>query len=341
MSCAAACFASGGVAFDIAFAGTRDSCRCVGAAGAQNPQDDPGSRKPRKYCTRPAAARCQAGEAQSVATEDLLFETSWTDENICAGACRAAASDPSLVAFQVDSAESPSSCRCFFHKNQAPILGHPTRQYCSFEDPPRVSLLQTEAQAASGLIQPTAPGFEDEDEAPEESLRGCYAGQAGGPYLFKTNLNKKIECEDACFTAGGVAFDYTLTLKSDSCRCVGPEGAKNPWSNTGADKRTYCARPQSFSCRMGEVPQSPETVACLVGIYCFHDAHKEGGLSSEAKCAEPRFYSRAGLPMRQPVVRHLAPSWMTAVMPGLHQFGAPQHTRGMSTGRSVLTLDLI
>ncbi|CAE7278402.1 unnamed protein product [Symbiodinium natans] len=277
MSCAAACFASGGVAFDVVFANTRDSCRCVGSEGAQHPQDDPGRGKKRRYCAKPAKATCEAGEA-TVAPEDLLFETSWTDAEVCAGACRAAASaasEPSLLAFQVDSTASQSSCQCFHHR--APTVNHhSTKQFCTFDAPPKASLLQTDAETDVTLLQ---------TEEPQGNPQVCYAGQAAGPYLLQRNLNKESQCAEACFTAGGVAFDYTLTLKSDSCRCVGPEGARNPWSNPGRDKRRFCALPQSVSCRLGEVPEFPETVlfsgrfadeaAC--GAFCW----AAGGIDSQ------------------------------------------------------------
>ncbi|CAE7236714.1 unnamed protein product, partial [Symbiodinium sp. KB8] len=281
MSCAAACFASGGVAFDIAFANTRDSCRCVGSVGAQNPSDDPGRGKKRRYCARPApSASCAAGEAPNVAAEDLLFETSWTDEKLCAGACHAAASDPSLVAFQVDSEESESSCRCFY-KNQAPVVEHPTRQYCSFPDARRVSLLQIESENTAATV---SLGQQTQQQ---DIPRACSPGQTQpyGPYVFRRELNNEKDCAEACFTAGGVAFDYTLKLKSDSCRCVGLEGAKNPRSNTGGDKRIYCAKPQGSSCRLGEVPESPETVLFVAkfpdeaacGAFCW----AAGGIASQ------------------------------------------------------------
>lgn len=282
MSCAAACFASGGVAFDIAFANTRDSCRCVGTAGAQNPSDDPGNGKKRRYCAKPApSSSCNAGEAPNVPAEDLLFETSWTDEKLCAGACHAAASDPSLVAFQVDSEESESSCRCFYHKNQAPVVGHPTRQYCSFSEAQTVSLLQIENENTAATMDL------GEQTAQDDIPRACSAGQTDpyGPYLFLRELNNEKDCAEACFTAGGVAFDYTLKLKSDSCRCVGLEGAKNPRSNTGGDKRIYCAKPQESSCRLGEVPESPDTVLFVAkfpseaacGAFCW----AAGGIASQ------------------------------------------------------------
>ena len=232
-------------------------------AGAQNPSDDPGNGKKRRYCAKPApSSSCNAGEAPNVPAEDLLFETSWTDEKLCAGACHAAASDPSLVAFQVDSEESESSCRCFYHKNQAPVVGHPTRQYCSFSEAQTVSLLQIENENTAATMDL------GEQTAQDDIPRACSAGQTDpyGPYLFLRELNNEKDCAEACFTAGGVAFDYTLKLKSDSCRCVGLEGAKNPRSNTGGDKRIYCAKPQESSCRLGEVPESPDTVS---RIECF------------------------------------------------------------------------
>ena len=269
--CGIACTAAGGVAYDLRpGSDSSDSCRCVGVDNAQSPSDDDAGRL---YCapTPPVSTSCVPGTRQGAAS---LFTTGWKGEEACAASCWAAGGSSAragLVGFEVDSNETADSCVCIYTGNQPVVSSSsPSRRSCTYDVPALLALAETgsrqvEEKPRLPLVEPTSlrqASILGNSFNASEVLRVCAAGEAQpeAVFLFQRDLNEEVACAMACFAIGGVAFDYTLTSKSDSCRCVSADGAAGPQSQ-GDDGRFFCARPVSFSCQeAGQLPQETYSI---------------------------------------------------------------------------------